>query len=160
VARILIVGGGCRGRALAAATVAGGHAVRITTRDESGRPAIEDAGAECYVGTPARLATMRGALDGATILCWLLVGASGPGEELAALHTTRLEFFMRQAVDTTVRGVVYETGPDPLVREGERLAREAAATHSIPLAVLAAPVGDIAAWLGEAQGAIEGLLGG
>jgi hypothetical protein len=159
VARILIVGGGCRGRALASASIAAGHAARITTRSEDGRAAIEAAGAECHVGTPARLATLRAALDGATILCWLLAGASGSVDELAALHTTRLEFFMRQAIDTTVRGVIYETGPDELVREGERRAREMAATHSIPLAVIDAPAGDGRAWLDAAMAAVDRLLG-
>jgi uncharacterized protein YbjT (DUF2867 family) len=162
VARILIVGGGCRGRALARANVAAGHAVRITTRSEQRRAAIEAAGAECHVGTPARLATLRAALDGATILCWLLSAATGGREELAALHTERLEFFLRQAIDTTVRGVVYETGPDEQLRAGEVIAREMSGTHAIPLAVIdgaagAAGTGD-AAWLDAAQGAIAGLL--
>lgn len=161
MARILIVGGGCRGRTLAQASVAAGHAVRITTRGEQGRAAIEATGAECHVGTPARLATMRAALDGATVLCWLLAGASGPADELAALHTTRLEFFMRQAIDTTVRGVVYETGPGEHVREGERIVRAAAATHAIPLAVIDAPGGDgLDAWLTATQAAVETLLVG
>lgn len=179
---MLIVGGGCRGRALARASVAAGHAVRITTRDEQGCAAIVAAGAQCHVGTPARLATLRSALDGATILCWLLAHASGPAAELAELHTSRLQFFLRQAVDTTVRGVVYETGPSALLRAGERIAHEAAATHAIPLAVIDAPVADAPAvqapagqpayaagsdadgmtpraWLEQARAAIDGLLG-
>jgi nucleoside-diphosphate-sugar epimerase len=162
VARILIVGGGCRGRALAAAGVAAGHAVRITTRSEQGCAAIEAAGAECHLGTPARLATLRAALDGATILCWLLAGARGDTEELVALHSTRLEFFMRQAIDTTVRGVIYETSSDKLVRGGELRVRELARTHSIPLAVIDGLAGgrDPEAWLARARAAVDGLLGG
>ncbi len=105
---MLIVAGGCRGRRLAAALVGEGHAVRITTRDERGRAAIEAAGAECWVGTPDRLATLRGALENVTILCWMLATATGSAEELDALHGSRLEFFMTQAIDTTVRGFVYE----------------------------------------------------
>jgi len=169
VARILIVGGGCRGRALASASVAAGHAVRITTRGEQGCAAIVETGAECHVGTPSRLATLRPALDGATILCWLLARASGPAAELVELHTSRLEFFLRQAVDTTVRGVVYETGPSPAVQAGERIARQAAATHAIPLAVIesgdaAASLGPVdapaaeGAWLEAARAAIDSLL--
>jgi hypothetical protein len=162
VARILIVGGGCRGRALARASVAAGHAVRVTTRAEQGRAAIEATGAECHIGTPARLATMRAALDGATVLCWLLARATGPAAELAELHTSRLAFFMHQAVDTTVRGVVYETAPDGPVRTGERIAREAASTHAIPLAVIDAPDtppdGADRPWLDAARAAIEELL--
>jgi hypothetical protein len=85
-----------------------GYAVRITTRSEDGRRAIEDAGAECWIGTPDRLATLRGALDNVTILCWLLGTAVGSAEELHALHSSRLEYFFTQAIDTTVRGIVYE----------------------------------------------------
>ena len=167
MARILIVGGGCRGRELARSNVAAGHAVRITTRTEDGRAAIEAAGAECHIGTPARLATMRAALDRATILCWLLAGADGMPDDLEALHTERLEFFLHQAIDTTVRGVVYETGADDRVRAGERIARDMAATHAIPLAVVDGDAGqdggpaarDGVPWQRDVQAAIDGLLG-
>ena len=67
-----MVGGGCRGRRLARELAAGGNAVRITTRTEGGRAAIEGGGAECWVGTPDRLATLRGALDSVALACWLL----------------------------------------------------------------------------------------
>jgi len=40
VARILIVGGGCRGRRVASQLVEGGHSVRITTRSEVGRAVV------------------------------------------------------------------------------------------------------------------------
>jgi len=89
----------------------GGNAVRIVTRTKSGRPAIEASGAECLIGTPDRLATLRGALDGVTIACWLLATATGPQEQIRDLHGSRLEFFLSQAIDTTVRGFVYEA-PD------------------------------------------------
>jgi hypothetical protein len=111
VARILIVGGGCRGRRLAGAMVGEGHAVRVTTRTNDARPAIEAVGAECWIGTPNRLATLRGALDGVAVVCWLLVTASGLREEIRDLHCSRLESFLRQTIDTTVRGFVYEA-PD------------------------------------------------
>jgi len=108
VARILIVGGGCRGRALAAQMVGEGHAVRITTRTEAGRSAIEATGAECFVGTPDRLATLRAALESVTIACWLMGTASGDPQHLRALHSSRLRFFLAQVIDTTVRGFLYE----------------------------------------------------
>ena len=109
VARILIVGGGCRGRRLAARLVEDGrHAVRITTRGESGRAAIEATGAECLIGTPDRLASLRGALDGVTIACWMLATARGDRAQVQALHGSRLESFLSQAIDTTMRGFIYE----------------------------------------------------
>jgi uncharacterized protein YbjT (DUF2867 family) len=164
VARALILAGGCRGRALAAALVAEGHAVRITTRTEEGRAAIEAAGAECWIGTPDRLATLRGALDGVTILCWLLGSSTGSEPELRELHTARLEFFLTQAIDTTVRGFVYEsrgtTTPAEVLAQGERVARALARRNAIPYAFLTADPGDVPAWLADSRAAIAGLLAG
>jgi hypothetical protein len=166
VARILIVGGGCRGRRLAS-VLAGkehGHAVRITTRAESGRAAIEQAGAECWVGTPARLATLRGALESVAVVCWLLGTAEGSSEELQALHSTRLEFFLGQAIDTTMRGFLYETAgvtvaPD-ILAAGEQIVRRAGQRSSIPVAFLRAGIAEVDAWQTDARAAVAGLLGG
>jgi uncharacterized protein YbjT (DUF2867 family) len=161
VARILIVAGGCRGRQLASAMVAEGHAVRISTRTEAGRAAIEAAGAECWIGTPDRLATMRAALEGVTILCWLLGTAVGSPQELAELHRSRLRFYLTQAIDTTVRGVVYEArgaAGDELLSEGEEIARSLAERNAIPAAFLTADPSDVLAWLGEARSSISSLL--
>ena len=108
MARILIVGGGCRGRRFAERMVEQGHAVRATTRGEAGRPAIEATGAECWIGTPDRLATLRGALENVTVACWMLACAHGSEEEIAPLHSSRLEFFLSQAIDTTARGLIYD----------------------------------------------------
>jgi hypothetical protein len=133
VARILIVAGGCRGRALAAELIAQGHIVRVSTRSEERRQAIEATGAECWVGTPDRLATMRGALDGATVLCWLLGTAAGPAEQLRELHTSRLRFFLTQAIDTTVRGIVYEAraGATPAAPAADRVERVVGGEHVV-----------------------------
>jgi hypothetical protein len=161
VARILIVGGGCRGRALTRALVAGGHAVRITTRSEDARAAIEQVGAEAWIGTPDRLATLRGALDAVTIACWLLGTAAGSVEQVTALHTTRLEFFLTQAIDSTVRGIVYEasgTAPPEALIEGGARTRALAERNAIPARVLLADPRDAEAWPAEARAAIESLL--
>ncbi len=170
MARVLIVAGGCRGRRLAEALAGEGHAVRITTRSERGRAAIEAVGAECWVGTPDRLATLRGALENVTILCWMLATATGSEEELSALHGSRLEFFMTQAIDTTVRGVVYEAGgastgagapaasASALPAGGEEIVRALAERNSIPTAFLTADPHDGDAWLAEALAAVASLL--
>jgi hypothetical protein len=164
VARILIVGGGCRGRRLAARLVEEGrHAVRITTRGESGRAAIEATGAECLIGTPDRLASMRGALDGVTIACWLLAAARGDLVQVQALHGSRVESFLGQAIDTTMRGFVYEaagvTVADEARTEGERIVRTVSERNAIPAAILRADVEDPAVWQAEAWATIDGLLG-
>jgi hypothetical protein len=161
VARVMIVGGGCRGRQLAMRLVADGHAVRLTTRSEDGRAAIEQTGAECWIGTPDRLATLRGALDSVTILCWVLGSAVGSEEELRALYTTRLQLFLTQAIDTTVRGFMYESRGDvgeELLAEGERTVRAITGRSSIPAAVLDADPERTEEWLAHAQAAVEGLL--
>lgn len=158
MARVLIVAGGCRGRALAEALVGDGHAVRITTRSEQGRAAIETAGAECWIGTPDRLATLRGALESVTILCWMLATATGTPEELSALHGSRLEFFMTQAIDTTVRGVVYEAGGGAMLAGGELIVRALAERSSIPTAFLNADPHDCDGWLADALAAVTSLL--
>jgi predicted dinucleotide-binding enzyme len=181
VARILIVGGGCPGRSLAQLLAEDGQAVRITTRDESTRAAIEAAGAECWIGTPDRLATLRGALDHVTIACWMLAGARGESEQLAALHATRLELFLTQAIDTTVRGFVYDATvpredrdldqdrgavrvtPDQLAG-GARIVARLTALNAIPAAVVGADArpGSEArsAWVDRAGAAIDDLLSG
>jgi hypothetical protein len=164
VARILIVGGGSRGRRFAAQMSASGHAVRATTRTEAGRAAIEQTGAECWIGTPDRLATLRGALENVTIACWMLAAAHGEPDAVWALHGSRLEFFLSQAIDTTVRGLIYDATPGCVppeaLAEGERLVRTLTELNAIPMALLGTDIvaGDDESWVGEAAAAVERLL--
>jgi hypothetical protein len=138
----LIVGGGCPGRRFAAQMVERGNAVRITTRSEARREEIEASGAECWIGTPDRLATLRGALENVTVACWMLARAHGQPEQVEALHGSRLEFFLSQAIDTTVRGLIYDASPSAhgvasaeLIRGAETV-RTLAQLNAIPFAVL------------------------
>jgi hypothetical protein len=164
VARMLIVGGGCRGRQLAIALVGEGHAVRITTRSEAGRAAIEASGAECWIGTPDRLATLRGALDSVTLVYWALGSAVGSAEALEELFGPRLELFLTQAIDTTVRGFVYEargtSTPPGVLAAGERTVRQMTERSAIPAAFLTADPDDLDAWLAQASAAAATLLAG
>jgi hypothetical protein len=141
-----------------------GHAVRMTTRSDAGRAAIEATGAECWVGTPDRLATLRGALDSVTIACWLLGSAVGGEQELEALHGSRLEFFLTQMIDTTVRGLVYEArgaaSTNGLLAKGEALTRVVTERNEIPAAFLSADPQDQDAWLAAARAAVSSLLVG
>jgi uncharacterized protein YbjT (DUF2867 family) len=152
VARILIVGCGGRGQALARELVAAGHAVRGTTRDAARTEVIRAAGAEPFVGDPDRIATLMPALAGTTILCWLLGTAEAP-----ELHGGRLRMLFEKVVDTPVRGVVYEA-VGPYAVDGLAIARAAHATWQIPLAVLETDPADEIAWLAEANAAVNGLL--
>jgi hypothetical protein len=167
-----------------------GHAVRVTTRSEQGRAEIEAIGAECWIGTPDRLATLRGSLHNVTILCWMLAGAHGSAEQLAALHGSRLEFFLGQAIDTTARGLIYDASPvaeaEPvagapaavagdaetrvtcqMLAEGRRIFDSLTRLNSMPAVVLEAPSegdggkGDPQErWVLAACAAADSLLGG
>ncbi|HWF35957.1 MAG TPA: hypothetical protein VG295_11300, partial [Solirubrobacteraceae bacterium] len=77
MARILIVGCGCRGQQLAGELRAAGHAVRGTTRDPGRQPAIEAAGAEPFVADPDRVGTLIPAFAGVAVMCLLLASAAG-----------------------------------------------------------------------------------
>jgi nucleoside-diphosphate-sugar epimerase len=158
---VLIVGCGCRGRALARELVGAGHAVRGTTRDPANAAAIAAAGAEPYVGDPDRVGTLMEALAGVTIVCWLMGTASGSPERVAALHDGRLRMLWEKLVDTPVRGVVHEAAgplpPDVLAR-GRAVALAAHETWRIPLELLLADPGDHAAWRAAATGAVAALL--
>jgi hypothetical protein len=142
-----MVGGGCRGLALARSLVADGHAVRAVTRDESRRAEIEDAGCECWIGDPDRIGTLRYALDNATVLLWLLGTVDVPD-----LHGSRLEMMLERTVDTTVRGVLYEG------RTGAAIVQAAHDRHGIPIAFLDDDPGDVAAWVAGARAGIDAVL--
>ncbi|MGH2853250.1 MAG: hypothetical protein ACRDLF_03545 [Solirubrobacteraceae bacterium] len=162
MARLLIVGGGCRGLRLARDSGGKGHAVRVVTRTEARRGSIEAAGAECWIGDPDRLGTLRGALEGVTIACWLLGSATGPEAQLRALHGDRLRSFMGHMVDTTVRGYLYEavgTVPAEILAEGERTVRALGRHNAIPTVLLTAAPGDVEGWLADAHAAVAALLG-
>jgi hypothetical protein len=163
VARVLIVEGAERGLRLAEALLAEGHAVRATTSDPGRAGAIEAVGGECLLGTPERLATLRGALEHVTVACWLLADVGDP--ELArALNGPRLERFLGDAIDSTLRGFVYEAGgrtvPAEVLAVGERVVSETARLNSIPVALLTADPLDLDVWLAQALQAIGGLLEG
>jgi hypothetical protein len=160
--RALIVGGGCRGLELARALVAEGHAVRAVTRTEAGRPAIEAAGAECWIGDPDVIGTLRYALDNVTVLLWLLGTATGERDRVAALHGSRLRMMLEKTTDTTVRGVIYEaagTVEAYVLAGGVDELRLAHRTNEIPFALLRADPADRDAWLDAAREAIGSLLG-
>ncbi len=176
MARVLILGGGCRGRQLAAGVLRQGHAVRIVTRAEGGREAIEGSGAECFIGDPNRLASLRGVLEGVTVACWLLSTAGGAPEQLRELNVSRLPAFLASAVDSTMRGFVFEA---PAEREGEGepvegagafadrevafaegagVVRNLAARNAIAAVALTADPRETGLWLAQAREALAGYL--
>jgi len=160
VARVLIVGCGCRGQGLARELIAAGHGVRGTTRDPRRTPDIAAAGAEPFIGDPDRIATLMEALTGVTIVCWLMGSAEGEGAE--ELHAGRLRMMWERLVDTPVRGVLYEAAGSvaPAVLAGGReVALAAHETWQIPLELLEADPREHEHWRAEAMAALERLLG-
>ncbi len=125
--------------------------------------AIRTAGAEPYVGDPDRIATLMGALEGVTVVCWLAGTAEGDPEKVAALHDGRLRMLLEKIVDTPVRGLVYEAaGPlaEDVYANGRATAERARATWALPVEILDADPGAHEQWLGAAVAAVDRLLAG
>jgi uncharacterized protein YbjT (DUF2867 family) len=159
MARVLIVGCGGRGQALARELAAAGHAVRGTSRDPARADAIRAAGAEFFHGDPDRIATLMDALVGTTIVCWLM--GSAEGDNVRDLHGGRLRMLCEKLVDTPVRGLVYEAGgsaPFAWRQEGELIARAARATWNIPLEVVETDPSECDRWRADMVAGVERLL--
>jgi len=109
VARVLIIGCGCRGLSLAGSLRQRGHAVRGTTRDPARLAELEAAGIEAVQADPDRIATIAPLFEHVTVACVLLGSAVGDEDKVRALHGSRLEMLLTKLVDTTVRGLIYET---------------------------------------------------
>ena len=124
MARVLIVGCGCRGRSLGSALASEGHAVRGTSRSVEGADVISGSGIEGLVADPLRLGTLLPCLSGVTVVVWMLGRVASPD-----LHGPRLESILGKLVDSGVRGFVYEEGP------GAALVRTAGETWRMPVAV-------------------------
>jgi uncharacterized protein YbjT (DUF2867 family) len=161
VARILIVGCGCRGRELAGALVADGHPVRGTSRTEEGRGVMEVAGVEGHVADPDRVGTLLPLLHGVSAVCWLLGSAEGPPEQIEALHGPRLRSLLEKLVDSPVRGLVYEaagTVDAGMLIGGAAVAEEVGATFRMPVRVVLADPADPTSWTAAMQEAVNEVL--
>lgn len=151
MARVLIVGCGGRGQALARGLIAAGHAVRGTSRDPRREMAMREAGVEPYIGDPDRIATLMDALYGTTIVCWLMATADHDD-----LHAGRLRMLCEKLVDTPVRGLVYEAaGP---AAAGVPIVEDARTRWNMPVEVVGTPPHECPAWTADMAAAVERLL--
>jgi hypothetical protein len=142
MARLLVVGGTSdRALDLARGLIAEGHAVRAVATAPGDREAIEAIGGEAWPGDPDVIGTLRYALENVTLLLWLLGDDDRP-----EIHGSRLAMMLEKTIDTTVRGVVYEAGPD----DGARTVEDVAGFNEIPYRIV--PVG------GDVRGAVDALL--
>jgi uncharacterized protein YbjT (DUF2867 family) len=161
MARCLIVGCGCRGRALARELISVGHAVRGTTRDPEQLETIEAAGAEAVLGDPDVIATLAPSFEHVGVACVLLGSAAGSPAELAALHGTRLDMLLARMLDTTVRGIVYEAVGSvdaAVLAAGAARVREHCEVSRIPYVLLEADPADPEGWLKGAAAAVDAVL--
>lgn len=165
MARALIVGCGCRGRLLGERLAAAGWAVRGTSRREQGLAAIEAAGIEAAAADPERPGTLLDLIADVAVVFYLLGSATGPAEEVAAIHGPRLERLLEKLVDTPVRGFVYEAAGSveaELLAGGAELVRSAGRTWRIPCEIVErggrAAAEDHGAWAAEMADLALGLL--
>jgi NADPH-dependent 2,4-dienoyl-CoA reductase/sulfur reductase-like enzyme len=159
LARVLIVGGGERGASLASALLERGYAVRVV---EVG---AVPAGIERFDADPDRPGTLKAALEQVTVACWLFGSdqreRERERERLRMLNGARLERFLHQTIDSSVRGLVYEgagNAGDEVLADGRRLVGEIAEQNAIPFVLLAREESESAEWLEEALEAVQGLV--
>jgi uncharacterized protein YbjT (DUF2867 family) len=148
MARALIIGCGCRGRAVGRRLLAEGWEVRGTSRREEGLMAIGEAGIEPALADPGQPGTVLDLIGDVTAIAWLLGSAEGEPEELAAIHGRGLERVLEKLIETHVRGFVYEAGGsvDPILRARGREVVEAAATWEIAISTNFADPSDFSTW--------------
>jgi hypothetical protein len=133
--------------------------VRGTTRDPRRVPEIEAAGIEAAVGDPYRLATLMPHVANTSAMVWLM--GSATGDDVEALHRTRLQTVLERLVDTPVRGMVYEaagTLPAALLREGAAAVRRAGLTWQMPNAIIEVDPREREAWLAAMLAGVEDVL--
>ena len=138
MARALIVGCGCRGRALGRDLLEQEWAVRGTSRREDGLAPIEAAGIEPALADPAQPGTLLDLVGDVAAVYWLLGSAVGSEENLVAIHGPRLERFLERLVETPVRRFVYEAfgSVDPgILERGAASVEEAGRTWRIPVEI-------------------------
>ena len=137
-----------------------GHSVRGTSRDPERLAAIEAIGAEAVQADPYRLATLVPQhLANTSAMCWLM--GSAAGDDVEALHRTRLQTVLERLVDSPSRGMVYEAAGsvDPqLLEEGAASVREAHERWHMPVEVVDTDPGDVHGWVGAMTSAVERLL--
>ena len=161
MARALIVGCGCRGRALGGRLAAEGWSLRGTTREPGHVADIEAAGIEPALADPDRPGTLLDLVGDVTVVHWLLATAQAEPEVIAAIHGARLGALLERLVDTPVRGFVYEAAGDverQHLERGAGLVRSAAETWRIPVEVVDADPTDLGPWLEAMTAATQRLV--
>jgi hypothetical protein len=155
MARVLIVGCGCHGIALADSLAASGITVRGTSRSAEGAERISRAGHDGVVADPDRVGTVLEQVGDVAVVVWALAKAGGPSAP--DVNGPRLERMLERLVDTPVRGFVLELPADsPQARDA---VNDAGRTWRIPTRVVEAPRAQADPWRAAMGDAVESLLG-
>ncbi len=161
MARALLVGCGCRGRALGSLLIAQGWAVRGTSRGTAGLEAIERAGIEPALADPDRPGTILEQVGDVAVVVWLMGSASGESARTEPLNGYRLESLLEKFVDTPVRGIVYEAEGSVdagVLAHGAELVEVAGERWRIPARILRADPTEHERWAEQAREAVTSLL--
>lgn len=113
------------------------------------------------MGDPDVVATLGPALAHVTVACLLLGCASGTAQQLTALHSTRLEMLLERMIDTTIRGLVYEscgTVDGAMLRGGAERVRRAGQRSLIGFVLLDADPSAHDQWPTAASDAVQRAL--
>jgi nucleoside-diphosphate-sugar epimerase len=162
LARALIVGCGCRGRALGSRLAAAGWLVRGTTRDPATTEDILAAGLGAAVADPDRAGSILDQVGDVTLVFWLLGSARGDPELVEAINGPRLERLLEKLVDTPVRGFVFEAAGSVErrhLKRGSEAVRAAGRRWMIPVEVVGQPPADREAWVEAMLDAAGRLVG-
>jgi hypothetical protein len=103
------------------------------------------------------VATLMAALEQVAVVCVLLASATGPPEQLRALHGSRLEMLLTKLVDTATRGLVYEargTVDADVLAGGAHRVRRFAERSRVPTALIEADPGRPEEWVAAAVAAV------
>ena len=162
MARALLVGCGCRGRALGRRLRADGWEVRGTTRNPGRTAEIERAGIAAVVADPDRVGTILDHVGDVTLIAWVLGSAIGDADAIAAIHGPRLERVLEELVETPVRGFIYEAAGragEGLLRDGTELALGASRRWRLPVALIEHDPADWRGWVDAARTEVHALVG-
>jgi hypothetical protein len=161
MARVLIVGGEDRAAALAQALLDEGYAVRLVLDPLSAARGAPPGSAEVAGGDPDRPGTLKPALEHVAVACWLFGSAPGGEDRVGALHGARLERFLHQTIDSSVRGLLYEAAGSldaALLEGGREIVSGFAHAHAVPLAFITADPSDRTRWREDAREALGTLM--
>ena len=154
MARAMLVGCGCHGRAAASILAERGWAVRGSSRGGVGRTAIAAAGLEAVEADPDRVGSIVELLGDVTVLAWLLGDVADPAG--AELNGPRLESLLQKLVDTPVRGFVFEPPPSGA---GKALVADAVARWHLPVELIETSRDEPDAWARAVADAVERSVG-